>query len=334
MQKRNGFLTGLEGLPSILSSNLGKIRLFTTGPATDGVQGAIPGEVVLAEVVNRSVKRLVQNDLTQFFSKVRCFRVEKNGDDNYALWSYDAGGGSVTQVGFLKPFSSIVGNQAQGTVGALATMASLNTYLPNSARLWGTGTGNKSLDGDYGANDACHGFRIEVGVSSQEDPFTEGQISDAFVNTTSFGVAASPRLTIAGQGIQATFISNLSVSLGGKMQLELKDMAMTTDASFGVGPSCSLSLSNVYVPKLVLATADTPRYMRGDLQTSGSRYTFAGDSAIKMTAGGLGFFKYVGGAFQETAFMGYSTAQNSDGTGLQDPVYGAPKSPNAPNQLF
>jgi len=326
--QRNGILTGLEGSPMALATNLGKLRMFTTGPATEGVQAIVPGEPGISEVFNRSIKRLVHNDFAQFFSQCRTFRVEKNGDNNSAFFAYDDPTSSQsipTIVSYLKPFASIT--DANNTVGALSTLIELANYLPNSINLWGVSSAGNDLDANMGTNAATTSFCIQVGASSKDAPFSEGVISDAGVDETSsqFAAGARPRITIAGQGTQSTFISNLSVNLTKNTFLELRDMTITTAMPL-ILTAGRIHFSNVtilggiplqYEPYLTGASGTVVFDNNGVYDTLALNGVTATKLSGTNSARGFGFYYWdvSKSKFYESACLGESTALQ-DGAGI------------------
>jgi hypothetical protein len=321
--QRDGFVTGLEGTAMALSSNLAKVRTFTTGPATEGIQALIPGEPVIAEVFNRSLKRLVFNDYYQFFQKVRNFNVEKNGDNKYAFFSYDfPEPGSVqiqpVVVSFIKPFSSLV-NSGSG-VGAINTFIELANYMPDSINVWGLSNTGYNLDNNYG-NSGCLSFTINVGTSSSDDPFAEGTISDTNINTTLLGTRV-PTLTIKGNGIKSTFISNLSVELSKGINLELKDLTVTTNFSLSATAG-SVHFDNVLLKGGITTASEA--YLN---RCTGNVMIENGSSAnvdilqlnkevatklcSRGSKKGFGFYRFSAdyNKFQEVSFLGDSTVDD------------------------
>ena len=322
--QRDGFITGLEGTAIALSSNLGKIRTFTTGPATEGIQGLVPGEPVIAEVVNRSLKRLVFNDYSQFFKQVRNFSIEKNGDNRYSFFSYDFPEPGSVQiqpviVSFIKPFSSLV--DSVNGIGAVNTFIELANYLPDSINVWGVSNTGYNLDSNYG-NNGCLSFTLNMGTSSLDDPFAEGTISDTNINTSTFGTAV-PTLTIKGNGTKSTYVSNLSVELSKGMSLELKDLTVTSVFSL-TASSGSVHFDNVLLKNgITTASEEHLSKCTGTLvvehgtTTSVDTLNLSRLGATKLTSRsnktGFGFYRYSStyNKFQEVAFLGDSTVDDS-----------------------
>jgi hypothetical protein len=317
INQRDGMVTGLEGTPIMVSTNRGKIRLFSTGPATEGIQALVPADPAIPETWNRAFKRLVFNDLDEFFRNTRTFKIERNGDNRYAFFAYDAPEQGTAQiqptvVSFVKPFHSFT-NVGEG-VGAFDTMVYLSQYIPNNANLWGTSRAGEDIDADFNTSSISSNFCFDFGVSSYESPFVESSFDDNY----SFSKTPQPRITIAGKGKNATFISGLGLNLS-NMFVELKDLTIVANPwLFTVAPTAELMFNNVkIIGSMNTGSESSLPYCRGTVEISNdnSSYTLALNNlaATKLLSSsafsGNGFYRLIGNTYHEIAYWGDSTAQ-------------------------